>query len=90
MFILDSTTVIIFFVAFAITYLVLHFSENSNFESTESKIITSLMVGIIMGIITGYFITNGNESLLSENFVDAGTKFGTVSGMESIKEMANI
>ena len=90
MFIFDVTTVIFVIVCFAITYAVLEYSNNENFQTMQSKIFMSLGVALVGGLFYSYFIASGTETLLSENFVDAGSKFGTVSGMDSIKAMADI
>jgi hypothetical protein len=90
MFIFDVTTVIFAIVCFVITYAVLEYSNNQNFQTMESKIFMSLGVAVSGGLFYSYFIAGGTETLLSENFVDAGNKFGTVSGMDSIKAMADI
>ena len=35
-------------------------------------------------------MSQGNETLLTDNYVDAGSKFNSVSGMENIRAMADI
>lgn len=90
MFIFDGTTIVVFTCILILTYGILEVSDNENFKTVQSKGITSVIVSAILTVAYAYFMSQGSETLLTDNFVDAGSKFNTVSGMDSIRTMADI
>lgn len=90
MFIWDYTTFIVFFVIYVIVYIVLDKLDNDAFKTTESKIYTSLGVGILITLIYSYFMSNGSETLLTVSFGEAGANFGEISGLTSLDPLANL
>lgn len=90
MFIFDGTTAIVFFCILVLVYGFLEVSENENFKTVQSKGFTAVFVALIFTVVYGYFMSQGSETLLTDSYVDAGSKFNTVSGMENIRAMADI
>lgn len=90
MFIWDSTSIIVLIVSFIMVYAILEFTDNEAFKTVESKIFVSLAVAMIIAIGYAFFMSGGSEDLLNENYIDAASKFGALSGMDSIKAMADI
>ena len=90
MFIFDGTTLVVFVCILVITYGILEISDNENFKTVQSKGSVSVAVSVILTLAYSYFMSQGSETLLTDNFVDAGSKFNTVSGMENIRSMADI
>jgi hypothetical protein len=90
MFIVDVTTAVIFACIMAVVYGILEFSDNENFKTVQSKGTTAVLVAAIFTIAYAYFMSQGSETLLTDNYVDAGSKFNSVSGMENIRSMADI
>ena len=90
MFIFDGTTFVVFVCVLVLTYGILEISDNENLKTIQSKGGVSVIVAVILTLVYSYFMSQGTETLLTDNFVDAGTKFKTVSGMENIKAMADI
>tara|TARA_B100000497_G_C7289461_1_gene198790 strand:- start:124 stop:396 length:273 start_codon:yes stop_codon:yes gene_type:complete len=90
MFIFDGTTIVVFTCILILTYGILEVSDNENFKTVQSKGITAVIVSAILTVAYAYFMSQGSETLLTDNFVDAGSKFNTVSGMDSIRTMADI
>ena len=90
MFIFDGTTAIAFFCILVLVYGILEVSDNENFKTVQSKGFTAVFVATILTVLYGYFISQGSETLLTDNYVDAGSKFNTVSGMDNIRAMADI
>ena len=73
-----------------LVYGILELSDNDNFKTVQSKGGVAISVAIILTLAYSYFISQGTETLLTDNYVDAGSKFNTVSGMENIRSMADI
>lgn len=90
MFIFDGTTAIAFFCILVLVYGILEVSDNENFKTVQSKGFTAVFVATLLTVLYGYFISQGSENLLTDNYVDAGSKFNTVSGMDNIRSMADI
>lgn len=90
MFIWDSTSIIVLIVSFIMVYAILEFTDNEAFKTVESKIFVSLAVAMIIAIGYAFFMAGGSEDLLNENYMDAASRFGSLSGMDSIKAMADI
>lgn len=90
MFIFDGTTFIVFVSALVIVYGILEISDNENFKTVQSRGSVSVAVAVILTLAYSYFMSQGTETLLTDNYVDAGSKFNTVSGMENIRSMADI
>lgn len=90
MFIFDGTTFIVFVCVLVLVYGILEISNNENFKTVQSKGSVSVAVAIILTLAYSYFMSQGTETLLTDNYVDAGSKFNTVSGMENIRSMADI
>ena len=90
MFIFDGTTFIVFVCVLVLVYGILEISDNEKFKTVQSKGIVSVAVAVIVTLAYSYFISQGTETLLTDNYVDAGSKFNTVSGMENIRSMADI
>lgn len=90
MFIFDGTTFIVFVCILVLVYGILEISDNENFKTVQSKGSVSVAVAIILTLAYSYFMSQGTETLLTDNYVDAGSKFNTVSGMENIRSMADI
>lgn len=90
MFIWDYTTFVVFLVIYTIVYFILDNLHNEAFKTVESKIYTSLGVAILITLLYSYFMSSGTETLLSENFTEAASKFGEISGLTSLDPFANI
>jgi hypothetical protein len=90
MFIFDGTTLVVFVCILVVVYGILEVSDNENFKTVQSKGFTAILVSAVFTVTYAYFMSQGTETLLTDNFVDAGTRFNTVSGMDSIKTMADI
>jgi len=90
MFIFDITTAVIFFVIFAVVYGILEISDNENFKTIQSKAGLGVVIASVVTAVYGCFMSQGTEKLLTDNFVDAGAKFNTLSGMDNIKAMAEV
>lgn len=90
MFIFDGTTFIVFVCVLVLVYGILEISDNENFKTVQSKGSVSVAVAVILTLAYSYFMSQGTETLLTDNYVDAGSKFNTVSGMENIRSMADI
>jgi hypothetical protein len=90
MLVVDSMSIIIFIVCVIISYTILDNLQLEEIESTYTKLLVSVCIGGVISLLYSSFLSEGSENLLNESFVDAGMKFGTVSGMDSIKNMAEI
>lgn len=90
MFIFDGTTAVVFVFILVIVYVILELSENEKFKTVQSKGSVSILAAAILTLLYAYFISTGSETLLPDSYVDAGSKFNTVSGIENIKSMAEI
>jgi len=90
MFIFDGNTLVVFVCILVIVYGILEVSDNENFKTVQSKGFTAILVSVVFTVIYAYFMSQGTETLLTDNFVDAGSKFNMVSGMDNIKAMADI
>lgn len=90
MFIFDGTTAIVFIIILVIVYAILEVSDNENFKTVQSKGMTAVGASVVLTLGYSYFMSQGNETLLTDNYVDAGSKFNSVSGMENIRAMADI
>ena len=90
MFIFDGTTFVVFVCILVFVYGILEISDNENFKTIPSKGGVSVAVAAAVTLAYSYFMSQGSETLLTDNFVDAGSKFNTVSGMENIRSMADI
>lgn len=90
MFIWDSTSIMVLIFSFIVVYIILEFTDNEAFKTVESKIFVSLTVAMIVAIGYAFFMAGGSEDLLKENYIDAASKFGALSGMDSIRAMADI
>lgn len=90
MFIFDGTTFVVFFCIMVFVYGVLEVSDNENFKTVQSRGSVAVGASVILTLLYSYFMSPGTESLLTDNYVDAGSKFNTVSGMENIRLMADI
>lgn len=90
MFIFDGTTLIVFCCVLVCVYGILEISDNENFKTIQSKGGVAILAAIIVTVGYSFFISQGTETLLTDNYVDAGAKFNTVSGMDTIKTMADI
>ena len=90
MFIFDGTTAIVFIIILVLIYVILEVSDNENFKTVQSKGMTAVGSSIFLTLVYSYFMSQGNETLLTDNYVDAGSKFNSVSGMENIRSMADI
>ena len=90
MFIFDGTTFVVFVCILVFVYGILELSDNENFKTMQSKGGVSVAVAVILTLAYSYFMSQGSETLLTDNYVDAGSKFNTVSGMENIRSMADI
>jgi len=90
MFIFDATTFVLFVCILIIVYGVLEMSDNENFKTVQSKGIAAIATSVVLTLAYSYFMSQGTETLLTDNYVEAGSKFNTVSGMDNIKAMADI
>lgn len=90
MFIFDGATFIVFVCIFVLVYGILEISDNENFKTAQSKGGVAIAAAVILTLTYSYFMSQGTETLLTDNYVDAGSKFNTVSGMENIRSMADI
>lgn len=90
MFIFDGTALVVFVCILLVVYGILEVSDNENFKTVQSKGFTAILVSAVFTVIYAYSMSQGTETLLTDNFIDAGSKFNTVSGMDSIKAMADI
>lgn len=90
MFIFDGTTFVVFVFILVFVYVILEISDNENFKTVQSKGGVSVAVAVAVTLVYSYFMSQGSETLLTDNYVDAGSKFNTVSGMENIRSMADI
>lgn len=94
MFIFDGMTVVVFVCLFALVYGILEFSQGKNEEgkskSVEYKIGVASVIAILCTVGYSYFMSQGSETLLSDSYVDAGANFNRLSGMESVKSIADI
>lgn len=90
MFIFDGITFIVFVSVLVLVYGILEISDNENLKTVQSKGSVSVAVAVILTLVYSYFMSQGTETLLTDNYVDAGSKFNTVSGMENIRSMADI
>lgn len=85
MFIFGTMVVVVFFIVTLSVYFILEMVKIKNLECTGRKIVTSIVCGILGSIIYG-FMNPGCESLLDDSFADAACRFGSISGIDSIKE----
>ena len=90
MFIFDGTTFVVFVIIMVLIYGILEISENENFKTVQSKGVVAVSVAVIVTLAYSYFMSQGTETLLTDNYVDAGSKFNNISGMENIRSMADI
>jgi hypothetical protein len=90
MFIFDGTTFVVFVCVIVIVYGILEISDNENFKTVQSKGGVSVAVAAAVTLAYSYFMSQGSETLLTDNYVDAGSRFNTVSGMDNIRSMADI
>ena len=90
MFIFDATAFIIFCVVLALVYGVLEVSDNQEFKTPQARLGIAVSIAIILTLIYSFFMSQGTETLLTDNYVDAGSRFNNVSGMDSLKTMADI
>lgn len=90
MFIFDGTIFIVFTCILVIVYGILEISDNENFKTVQAKGTAAVTVSLLLTLAYSYFIYQGAETLLTDNYVDAGSKFNTVSGIENIRAMADI
>ena len=90
MFIFDGTTFIVFVFILIIVYGILEMSDNENFKTIQSKGSVAIVISVVLTLVYSYFMSQGTETLLTDNYVDAGSKFNTISGMDNIRSMADI
>lgn len=90
MFIFDGTTFVVFVCVIVIVYGILEISDNENFKTVQSKGGVSVAVATAVTLAYSYFMSQGSETLLTDNYVDAGSRFNTVSGMDNIRSIADI
>jgi hypothetical protein len=90
MFIFDGTTFVVFVCILVLVYGILEISDNENFKTVQSRGGASITAAVVLTLAYSYFMSQGTETLLTDNYVDAGSKFNTVSGMENIRSMADI
>ena len=90
MFIFDGATFVIFLIIFISIYGILEIWDNENCKTIQAKGGVSVAIAVVLTLIYSYFIASGTEELLTDNFVDAGTKFNSVSGIDNIRSMADI
>lgn len=90
MFIFDGTTFVVFISILLLVYGIIEISDNENFKTVQSKGGVSVAVAVMLTLAYSYFMSQGTETLLTDNYLDAGSKFNNVSGMENIRSMADI
>lgn len=90
MFIWDYTTFVVFLVIYIIVYFILDNLNDEAFKTIESKIYVSLGVAILITLVYSYFMSSGTETLLSETFTEAASKFGEISGLTSLDPLSKL
>tara|TARA_E500000178_G_C16461803_1_gene504794 strand:+ start:232 stop:486 length:255 start_codon:yes stop_codon:yes gene_type:complete len=84
MFIFDGMSLVVFVGALLVVYGILEVSDNENFKTQQSKVLTAIIVAILLTLIYSYFISTGTETLLTEPYVSAATSPTSVGALSAL------